>query len=71
MGIREADDLPGIARVGENLLIAGEAGIKNDLAATTGSSARRTTVKNSSVLEREGRATYEGIVQCVLQKMSF
>jgi hypothetical protein len=50
VGIREADDLPGVAGIGEYFLIAGKAGIKNDFAATTDASARRTTVKYSSVL---------------------
>jgi hypothetical protein len=70
VGIGEANDLPGIAGIGKYFLIAGEAGIKNDFAATTDASARRTTVKYSSVLERESRACCGGLVQCVLQKMS-
>jgi hypothetical protein len=70
VGIREADDLPGVAGIGEYFLIAGEAGIKNDFAATADASARRTAVKYSSVLERESRACCGGLVQCVLQKMS-
>jgi len=57
MRIGEADDLPGIAGIGEDFLIAGKAGIKNDFAATAGASARRTAVKYSSVLERESRAS--------------
>jgi hypothetical protein len=68
--ICEADDLPGIAGIGEYFLIAGEAGIKNDFAATADASARRTAIKYSSVLERERRACCGGLVQCVLQKMS-
>src|SRR5277367_2531601 len=71
MGIRQAHSLPGIAGIGENFLVAGKTGIENDFATAAGSSASRTTVKNSSVLERERRATCEGLVQCVLQKMSF
>lgn len=55
VGIREADNLAGITGVGENFLIAGEAGIKNDFAAATGTSARRTPVKYAPVLEREKR----------------
>ena len=69
MGISEADDLPGVARIGENFLVAGEAGVENDFAAAACASARRASVKNSSVLERERRASFEGLVQCVLQKM--
>jgi hypothetical protein len=70
VGVREADDLPGVAGIGEYFLIAGKAGIENDFAATTDASTRRTAVKYSSVLERESRACCGGLVQCVLQKMS-
>ena len=55
--IGEADDLAGIARIGENFLIPSKASIENDFAATAGASARRTAVKYSSVLERERRAS--------------
>ena len=66
VGIGQADDLTGVAGIGEYFLITSEAGIKNDFAATTDASARRTTVKYSSVLERERRATCGGLVQCCL-----
>ena len=69
--IREAHDLPGVTRIGEYFLIAGEAGIENDFAAAARLRARRATAKYPPVLERESRATCEGLVQCVLQKMSF
>ena len=68
--VREADDLPGIARVCENFLITGETGVENDFAAATGVRTRRTAVKNSPVLERENRAACGDLVQCVLQKIS-
>jgi hypothetical protein len=71
MGIRQTDNLAGIAGIGENFLITGEAGIKNDFAAAARASACRTAVKYSSVLERENRATCEGLRQCVLLKRSF
>jgi hypothetical protein len=71
VGIRQADDLSGVAGIGENFLVAGEAGIENDFATTAGASARRAAVKDASVLERENRATCEGFGQCVLQKISF
>jgi hypothetical protein len=57
MRIGEADDLAGIARIGENFLVTSKAGVKNDFAATAGASARRTAVKYFSVLERESRAS--------------
>jgi CO/xanthine dehydrogenase Mo-binding subunit len=53
--IREADNLAGITGVGEYFLVAGEAGIKNNFAAATGVSTRRTPVKYAPVLERENR----------------
>ena len=71
MRVREADNLAGIAGIGENFLVTGEAGIENDFAAAARASACRAAVKDSSVLERECRATCEGLVQCVLQRMSF
>jgi len=69
--IREADNLAGIAGIGENFLVTSEAGIENDFAAAARASACRTAVKDSSVLERENRATSEGLRQCVLPKRSF
>jgi hypothetical protein len=71
VGIREANNLTGVARIGENFLVAREAGIKNDFAAAARASARRAAVKDSSVLERESRATFGGLAQCVLRKISF
>jgi hypothetical protein len=70
VGICQRDDLSGVTRVGEDFLVTGEAGVENDFAAPAGASARRTAVKDSSVLERECRATSEGCGQCVLQKVS-
>jgi hypothetical protein len=69
--IREANNLAGIAGIGENFLVTSEAGIKNDFAAAARESASRAAVKYSSVLERENRATCEGLRQCVLLKSSF
>jgi hypothetical protein len=70
MRVREANSLPGITGIAENFLVAGETGIENNFAATTGARTRRTAVKNSPVLERENRATCGDLVQCVLQKIS-
>ena len=69
MGIRKANDLPGITGIGENFLITGEAGIENDFAAAARDGAGSAAVKYAPVLERERRASSEGLVQCVLQKM--
>jgi len=68
--ISETNDLAGIAGIAEDFLIAGEAGIKNNFAATAGASARRAAFKNSPVFEREDRATCGVLRQCVLQKIS-
>jgi hypothetical protein len=71
VGIRQADNLAGIAGIGENFLVTGEAGIENDFAAAARAGACCTAVKYSSVLERENRASCEGLRQCVLLKRSF
>jgi hypothetical protein len=68
MRIGKTNNLSGITGIGENFLIAGETGIENDFATAAGGGTRGASVKDSSVLERENRATYEGLGQCVLQK---
>ncbi len=68
--IREADNLAGVTGVGENFLVTGEAGIKNDFAAAAATCARRAAVKYSSVLEREDRAVSVQRLQCVLRRDS-
>jgi hypothetical protein len=50
MRISQADNLAGIAGIGENFLITGEAGIENDFAAAARASACRAAVKYSPVL---------------------
>jgi hypothetical protein len=51
--IGEADDLPGIAGVGENFLITGETGIENDFASAARLGARGAALKNSPVFQCE------------------
>lgn len=63
MRISEADDLARIAGIGENFLITGETGIENDFAASAGASARRASVKDSPVFERECRANCGVLLQ--------
>ena len=70
MGIREADNLAGIAGIGENFLVTGEAGIENDFAAAARASACRAAVKNSSVLERENGRAQRSFRQWFLQERS-
>jgi len=53
--IGEADNLAGIAGVGEDFLIAGETGIENDFAAAPGTRPGGSALKYAPVLEREYR----------------
>jgi hypothetical protein len=64
--IGQADNLPGIAGVGENFLITGEAGIENDFAAAARDRARRAAVKNAPVFQREYRGSVLNFGQWVL-----
>lgn len=57
MRIREADDLPGITRIGENFLVTGEAGIENNFAAAARDGARCAAVKYAPVFQREYRGS--------------
>ena len=67
MWIGEADDLPGVTGVGENFLITGEAGIKNDFAAATRDGAAGAAVKEAAVFQREGRGAVRNFGQWILQ----
>ena len=72
MRIGETNDLARVAGIGEYFLIAGETGIENDFAATAGASARRASVKDSPVFERECRANCGVLLQGdVLPKVSY
>ena len=66
MRIGQTDNLPGIAGVGENFLITGEAGIENDFATTARDRARRAAVKDAPVFQREYRGSVLNFGQCVL-----
>ena len=52
MRIREAHNLPGITGIGENFLVAGEAGIEHNFACRLGSS--------TECFSREHRTIFEG-----------
>jgi hypothetical protein len=52
MRIGEADNLTGVTGVGENFLITGEAGIKNDFATAARDRARCAAVKDAPVFQR-------------------
>jgi hypothetical protein len=51
--IGEADNLAGVAGIGENFLVTGEAGIKNDFAAPARDRAGRAAVKYAPVFQRK------------------
>ena len=53
MRIGEADNLTGVAGIGENFLVTGEAGIKNDFAAPARDCAGRAAVKYAPVFQRK------------------
>jgi hypothetical protein len=70
MRICQTYDLPGIAGVGENFLITGEAGIENDFAAAARDSARSTAVKYAPVFQSESGRSVLNFGQCVLREGS-
>jgi hypothetical protein len=68
--VGEADDLPGIAGVGKDLLVAGEGGIKNDFAAAARARAGRATLKDAPVFERQ-YGLCRRVVQSLLLCLSY
>ena len=66
--IGKADDLPGVAGIGEDFLITGETGVKNDFAAAAGAGARGAAVKNPPVLECEDGGACGYFRQWVLRR---
>jgi hypothetical protein len=64
--VSEADNLAGIAGIGENFLVTGEAGIENDFAAAAREGARRAAVKYAPVFQREDRGSVLNFGQWVL-----
>jgi hypothetical protein len=69
--IRQAHDLPGVAGIGENFLVTGEAGIENDFAAAARDGAGSATVKDASVFEREDCRSVLNFRQWSLRTTSF
>jgi hypothetical protein len=61
--ISKTDDLACITGIGENFLVTGEAGIKNDFAAAARDRACCAAVKDASVFERENRGSVLNFVQ--------
>jgi hypothetical protein len=70
MRIRKANNLAGIAGVGENFLITREAGIENDFAAAARDGASRAAVKYAPVFQSESGGSVLNFGQCVLQEWS-
>jgi hypothetical protein len=70
MWICQANNLSGIAGVGENFLITGEAGIENDFAAAARDSASSTAVKYAPVFQSESGRSVLNFGQCVLREWS-
>jgi len=69
--IGEANDLAGVAGIGENFLVTGEAGIKNDFAAAARYGAGCAAVKDASVFERKNRGSVLNFVQRSLRSGTF
>jgi hypothetical protein len=70
--IRQANDLTGIAGIGENFLITREAGIENDFPAAARDGAGSAAVKDAPVFEREDCGSMQYFRrQCVLRRASF
>jgi hypothetical protein len=68
--ISQADNLPGVAWVGENFLVAREAGIKNDFAAPARDRAGRAAIKYAPVFQREGCSSLRNFRQWFLRSSS-
>jgi len=64
--ISQTDNLPGIAGVGENFLITGEAGVENDFAAAARNRASSAAIKDAPVFQREYRGSVLNFGQWVL-----
>jgi hypothetical protein len=70
VGIGQANDLAGVAGIGENFLVSGEAGIENDFAAAARDGASGAAVKDAPVFQRESRGSLRNFGQCVLLNFS-
>jgi len=62
--------LSGIAGIGENFLISGEAGVENDFAAAARDRAGRAAIKDAPVLQRQNCGSMQNLAQCVLRYSS-
>jgi len=64
--VGQTDNLAGVARVGEDFLVSGEAGIENDFAAAARDGAGGAAVKEAPVFQREYRGPVLNFGQWVL-----
>jgi hypothetical protein len=71
MRIREANNLARVTGVGENFLVSGKAGVKNDFAAAARDRAGRAAVKYAPVFEREYGGSVQNFGQRILRRTSF
>jgi hypothetical protein len=67
VGIRQTNNLPGVAGIGENFLITSEAGIENDFSAPARDRASRAAVKYAPVFERQNCGSMQNFGQWVLR----
>ncbi len=66
MRISQTDDLAGVAGVGENFLISGEAGVENDFATVARDGAGGAAIKDAAVFQRKGCRSVRNFRQRVL-----
>jgi len=69
--IGQANDLPGVAGIGENFLVTGEAGVENDFTAPARDGAGGAAIKYAPVFERECGGSMRNFRQVVLRTASF
>jgi hypothetical protein len=67
--VGEADNLSGIAWIGENFLVSGEAGIENSFPAPAGFSASGASNENSPVFQRKRGGLSDLMGQRILLKL--
>jgi len=65
--VRQADNLPGIAGIGENFLITGEAGVENNFAAAARNGAGCAAAKYAPVFQRQNCGSMRNFGQCALR----
>jgi hypothetical protein len=69
--VGQADDLPGIAWIGEDFLVSGETCIENDLASAARDRAGGPAVKDAPVFQRKNSGTVRNLGQLFSLRRSF